>query len=172
MPRSAKVTWHEPDELLPHLKDLDGLSYVLAVRDGRLPPDPLMEAMGIHVVAAEPGRVAMTCMPAGGHLNLAGLIHGGVLSTLLDAATGYALHTTLPVMATAPHVSVAYQFMRAGKAGVELRCEGVVVRRGRRLGHVRGELHDADGRLLATGETTHAVVDVDDNTSFRPGPSA
>lgn len=172
MPRTTTVSWHDADELLPRVRELDGLAYVVGVRDGKLPPDPLMEAMGIAVVEAEPGRVAMTCTPRGPHLNLAGAVHGGVLSTLLDCATGFAVHTTLPAMATAPHVAVAYQFLRAGRAGVELRCEGAVIRRGTRLGHVRGELRDADGRLIATGETTHAVLDVTADGRIGPAPSA
>ncbi len=172
MPRTETVTFHDADELLPHVRGLDGLGYVLAVRDGRLPPDPLMEAMGIFVVEAEAGHVTMRCTPTGLHLNLAGMVHGGMLSTLLDAATGFAVHTLLPTMATAPHVSVAYQFLRAGRPGVEIRATGTIVKRGRRLGHARGELHDADGRLLATGETTHAVVDVEGRDGLQSGPSA
>jgi uncharacterized protein (TIGR00369 family) len=166
------VTWHDPQEVLPQLLELDGLGYVEAVRDGELPPDPLMEAMGIRVVEVEAGRIVMTCRPAGPHLNLGGIVHGGVLSTLMDCATGFSVHSTLPAMHTAPHVSAAYQFLRVGHAGVELRCEGRVLRRGRTLSHARAEIHDTDGRLLATGETTHGVLDVSGGTTMRSGPSA
>jgi len=158
MPQQATVTWHDPAEVYPQIVGLDGLGYVLAVRDRIVPPDPLMESLGIRLVEVAPGTVAVVCTPTGAHLNHAGTVHGGMLSTLLDCATGFAVHTTLPVNTTAPHVSVSYQFMRAGRKGIELRCTGEVIRKGRRLGHVRGEIHDATGRLLATGETTHAVV--------------
>ena len=168
----ATVTWHDPQDVLPHLIELDGLGYVEAVRDGTLPPDPLMEAMGVRVVEVERGRVVMTCRPAVPHLNLGGIVHGGVLSTLMDCATGFSVHTTLPALHTAPHVSASYQFLRVGHAGVELRCEGRVQRAGRSVSHARAEVHDAEGRRLATGETTHSVLDVGGATAMRSGPSA
>jgi uncharacterized protein (TIGR00369 family) len=169
---TATVSWHDPDEVLPLLLGLDGLGYVQAVRDGQLPPDPLMEALGLRVVEAEHGRVAMAAEPRGPHMNLGGIVHGGFLSTLMDCASGFALHTTLPAGSTAPHVSASYHFLRAGRPGVTLRCDAEVLRTGERVGHVRAEVRDADDRLIATGETTHAVVDTEGGRRMRSGPSA
>jgi uncharacterized protein (TIGR00369 family) len=166
------VTWHDPQEVLPRLAELDGLAYVEAVRDGVLPPDPLQEAMGIRTIEVERGRVVMTCRPSGPHLNLGGIVHGGVLSTLMDCATGFSVHTTLPALHTSPHVSANYQFLRVGHAGVELRCEARVLRAGRTVSHARAEVHDVNGRLLATGETTHGVLDVSRGRTMRSGPAA
>ncbi len=171
-PHEATVSFHEPVDVLPHLLGLDGLSYVESVRDGRLPPDPLMEAMGIVVTEAERGRVVMEAVPQRHHLNLGGIVHGGFLATILDAATGFALHTTLPAQSTAPHVAVAYQFLRAGLPGVRMRCEATVLRTGTRLGHVRAELSDENGRQLSTAETTHAVLVVEGMDHLQAGPSA
>ena len=171
--REATVSWHDPADVLPRLVALDGLAYVRAVRDGELPPDPLMETLGISVLEAEPGRVVMVADPAGQHLNLGGIVHGGFLAILMDCASGFALHTTVPAGSTTPHVAVAYAFLRSGREGVALRCTGEVLRAGSRLGHVRAEVHDADGRLLATGETTHAIVDTTKGGGgLRSGPSA
>ncbi len=171
-PHHATVEFHEPGDVLPHLLGLDGLGYVEAVRDGRLPPDPLMEAMGIAVTEVEAGRVVMEAVPQRHHLNLGGIVHGGFLATILDAATGFALHSTLPAGATSPHVAVAYQFLRAGLPGVRMRADAQVLRKGTRLGHVRAELSDENGRQLATAETTHAVVVVDGFDHLQAGPSA
>ena len=86
-----------------------------AVRDGQRPGDPLMvEHLGIRVTAAEPGRVAMEVVPAADHLNLGGIVHGGLLSTLMDSATGFALHTTLAPGDTPPHLAASYQVHRHG----------------------------------------------------------
>ncbi|HEU4657042.1 MAG TPA: PaaI family thioesterase [Capillimicrobium sp.] len=171
-PRTATVSWHDPADVLPHLAGLDGLGYVEAVRDGRLPGDPMMEALGIRVTEVERGRVVMTAVPEGQHMNLGGVVHGGFLSTLMDCATGFAFHSTLPPRATAPHVSASYGFLRFGRPGAELRCEARVLRAGGRVGHIRAEVHDAEGRLLATAETTHAVVSVEGVEHLRSGPSA
>lgn len=168
--REATVSWHDPADVLRRVVGLDGLAYVQAVRDGVVPSDPLMESLGIRVLEAERGRVVMAATPAEQHLNLGGIVHGGFLAVLMDCATGYALHTTQAPGATTPHVAAAYQYLRFGLVGVELRCSAEVLRSGRRLGNVRAELRDADDRLLATAETTHAVLDA--TGAMRAGPSA
>jgi acyl-CoA thioesterase len=138
----------------------DGLTYVRAVRDGQRPGDPLMVHLGIRVVQAEPGRVAMEVTPTADHLNLGGIVHGGLLSSLMDSATGFALHTTLAPGDTPPHLSASYRFLGMARAGVALRASAEVLKAGSRIGHVRVDVRDAAGRLVATGETTHAVVPI------------
>jgi uncharacterized protein (TIGR00369 family) len=170
--RTTTVSWHDPADVLPKLVGLDGLRHVEAVRDGRLPGDPMMEALGIRVEEVERGRVVMACEPSGPHMNLGGAVHGGFLSTLMDCATGFALHSTLPPLTTAPHVSASYAFLRFGLPGRTLRCEARVQRAGGSIGHVRAEVHDGEGRLLATAETTHAIVSIAGDDRLKDGPSA
>jgi acyl-CoA thioesterase len=155
----------------PRRQQLDGLSYIRAVRDGSLEADPLMRTLGIRVVEAERGRVVMEATPDEDHLNLGGAIHGGYLSTLMDSVTGYALHTTLAPAQTPPHLAASYRFLTYGRPGIALRATGEVLKSGRTVGHVRTEIHDADGRLIATGETTHAVAGTGADNRLRPGPS-
>jgi acyl-CoA thioesterase len=138
----------------------DGLTYVREVRDGRRPGDALMEHLGIRVTLAEPGRVAMEVVPTAEHLNLGGIVHGGLLSTLMDSATGFALHTTLAPGETPPHLSASYRFIGMARQGVVLRATAEVLKAGNRIGHVRVDVRDAADRLVATGETTHAVVPI------------
>lgn len=169
--RSATVSWHAPATPEEQLQ-LDGLSYVRAVREGSLPADPLMEAFDLRVVEVQEGRVVIGGEPAEMHLNLGGVVHGGYLSTMMDCATGYALHTMLAAGKTAPHVAASYSFLRVGLEGVGLRCEAQVQRAGDRIGQVRCEVTDMDGRVLATGETTHVPIDTTSDRRMRPGPSA
>jgi acyl-CoA thioesterase len=122
------------------------------------PFDPFMDHLGIEVVESGPGSVVMAVTPRPEHLNLGGIVHGGMLSTLMDSATGWALHTTLPEGSTPPHLAVAYRFLSMAHPGVELRATAKVLKTGTTIGHVRVEIHDTSDRLIATGETTHAVV--------------
>jgi len=150
---------------------LDGLAYIRAVRDGTLEADALMQTLGIRVTEAEPGRVVMESTPDAAHLNLGGMVHGGYLSTVMDSVTGYALHTTLRPGETPPHLAASYRFLTYGRPDVTLITTGTVLKSGRTVGHVRAEVHDADGRLIATGETTHAVAGTGADGRLRPGPS-
>jgi acyl-CoA thioesterase len=140
------------------MTDVDGLTYIREVRDGTRAGDPFMVMAGIRVVEAEAGRVTMECTPAAEHGNMGGFAHGGYLSTILDSVTGYALHTTLEPGHTPPHLSASYRFIAMARIGVTLRATAEVLKTGRRIGHVRADLRDAADRLVATGETTHAVM--------------
>jgi uncharacterized protein (TIGR00369 family) len=142
------------------VSDLEGLAYIRAVRDGTLPADPLMVLLGISVVEAEPGRVVLEAVPGEDHLNLGGIVHGGFLSTVMDSATGFALHTTLAPGQTPPHLAASYRFIGMARGGVALRATAEVLKSGSRIGHVRVDLRDAADRLVATGETTNAIVGV------------
>jgi acyl-CoA thioesterase len=139
---------------------LDGLAFVEGVRDGRWPADPFMVSLGIRVTEAARGRVVMEATPGGDHLNLGGIVHGGYLSALMDSATGFALHSTLAPGDTPPHLAASYRFLSMAWAGEALIATASVLKAGSRIGHVRVEVRDAAGRLMATGETTHAVVAV------------
>src|SRR5579862_5301857 len=97
---SATVRYHAPRDLLPYIRQADGLTFIEAVRDGRLPPDPFIEAMGLTITQVAPGEVTLVATPHTHHVNLGGFLHGGYVSTLLDVATGYALMSTLPQGAT------------------------------------------------------------------------
>jgi acyl-CoA thioesterase len=140
--------------------DVDGLTYIREVRDGTRAGDAFMVMAGIRVVEAERGRVVMECTPAAEHGNMGGFAHGGYLSTVLDSVTGYALHTTLEPGYTPPHLAASYRFIAMARLGVPLRATAEVLKAGRRIGHVRADLRDAADRLVATAETTHAVVAV------------
>ncbi len=136
----------------------DGLAFVEGVRDGLWRADPFMVALGIRVTEAERGRVVMEATPGDDHRNLGGIVHGGYLSTIMDSATGFALHTTLKPGDTPPHLQASYRFIAMARAGVALTATATVLRAGGRIGHVRVDLRDAADRLVATGETTHFVV--------------
>jgi uncharacterized protein (TIGR00369 family) len=138
----------------------DGLALVEGMRDGRHPPSPFMVTLGLRVVEARRGRVVVDGTPGGDHLNHAGFVHGGYLSALMDTATAFALLSTLAPGDAPPHLSVSYRFLSMARPGAVLLAVAEVLKAGSRIGHVRVELRDAADRLVATGETTHAVVAV------------
>ena len=87
------------------------------------------------------------------HLNHGGVVHGGVYSALLDTAMGSAVVASIPDDWRCATTSIHVQFLESAKDG-ELRAHGRVVRRGRRVAFVRGEITDAAGRPLASAQGT------------------
>jgi uncharacterized protein (TIGR00369 family) len=76
-------------------KALSGLDFVQGLADGSLPLNTIAKTLGYDVTAAASGRVTVTAVPNGAHLNPAGTVHGGLAATLLDSAMGLAVQTTL-----------------------------------------------------------------------------
>src|SRR6202012_4478030 len=80
-------------------------------------------------------------------LNPAGDVQGGFLAAMLDDTLGPALVATLGEGQWAPTIDLQVQFLRPAQPG-ELRGHGRVVRRGRGVAFLGGELHP-----VGTGET-------------------
>ena len=75
------------------------------------------------------------------------IVHGGLITTLLDTAMGGACWSILPD---------AVEFLRAARPGT-LRAEGRVVHRTRRIVFCAAEIHDGDGTHLASGRCTQVL---------------
>ncbi|WP_131740156.1 PaaI family thioesterase [Actinomadura roseirufa] len=114
--------------------------------------------LGMTAETLEPGRVVFSLTPRTDFSNPLGIVHGGILSTLLDSAMGCAVHTSLPEGTGYTTLELKVNFVRpvALDAG-PLRCEGTVLHLGRRVATADGRVTNADGKLVAHGTTTCMV---------------
>jgi uncharacterized protein (TIGR00369 family) len=114
-----------------------------------------MDTLGITFVDAEQGRVVFALTPAGWHYNPLGTVHGGVLATLLDTATGCAVHSTLPAGVGYTSMDLTTRFLRpVTLASGTLRCEGRLISQGRRAAVAEARIEDERGRLVAHATST------------------
>src|SRR4051794_34103888 len=67
-----------------------------AIRDGELPPPPIAMLMQFDIDELAEGRVVFSCRLDESVYNPIGVVHGGLVCTLLDTVAGCAVHTTLP----------------------------------------------------------------------------
>ena len=70
-----------------------GLPHALLA--GELPPPPISRPDGPHLVGVADGEAVFTCTPDESVYNPIGLVHGGLVCTLLDSAIGCAVQTQL-----------------------------------------------------------------------------
>ncbi|HEY2205236.1 MAG TPA: PaaI family thioesterase [Pseudonocardia sp.] len=137
----------------------DGLGFLRAMIDGELPPPPIGETLGMRLLEAEPGRVLFELTPAQPHYNPIGGVHGGVYATLLDSATGCAVHSRLPAGVGYTSLDLTVKFLRGIDTGTgPVRCEGTVTHLGRRTALAQAEIRDLDGRLYATAISSILVL--------------
>ncbi len=88
------------------------------------------------------------------HLNINGVVHGGVYATILDTAMGAAVVSLLREGETTATTSLYVEFLRAAREGDTLTARGEVLRRGRHIAFVEGNLYGADGRRLSQARGT------------------
>jgi uncharacterized protein (TIGR00369 family) len=141
-------------------KQMSGLEFVQGLADGTLPLNTLAQTLGYDVTEAASGRVVITAQPSGIHLNPAGTVHGGLAATLLDSCMGLAVQSTLEkgVGQTTLEFKISLVRPITPETG-EIRAEGVVLTRGRRVGTAEGRITDRTGRLLAHGTTTCLILE-------------
>ena len=136
-------------------RQMSGLEFVQGLASGALPLNTIAQTLGYDVAEAESGRVVVTLVPTGSHLNPAGTVHGGLTATLLDSCMGLAVQTMLDKGTGQTTLEFKISLVRpiTPETG-EVRAEGKVVSCGRRVGTAEGRVVDDQGRLLAHGTTT------------------
>ena len=141
-------------------KELSGLEFVQGLADATLPLNTIARTLGYDVTEAAEGRVVVTAEPSDIHLNPAGTVHGGFAATLLDSCMGLAVQSTLEkgVGQTTLEFKISLVRPITSETG-EIRAEGVVLSRGRRVGTAEGRITDRAGRLLAHGTTTCLIFE-------------
>ena len=141
-------------------KEMTGLEFVQGLADGTLPLNTIAQTLGYDVTEVTSGRVVVTVEPSGIHLNPAGTVHGGVAATLLDSCMGLAIQSTLEKGVGQTTLEFKISLVRPITAETgEIKAEGVVLSRGRRVGTAEGRITDRTGRLLAHGTTTCLIFE-------------
>lgn len=86
------------------------------------------------------------------HTNRHGMLHGGLIVSILDNAMGATGSLTVSADGRAPFltVSMTTQFHAPARLGDRITATGRVTGGGRSLLFIAGELVDRDGRLIAT----------------------
>ena len=141
-------------------KEMSGLEFVQGLVDGTLPLNMIARTLAYDVSEMVSGRVVVTAEPSDILLNPAGTVHGGFAATLLDSCMGLAVQSTLEKGFGSTTLEFKISLVRpiTPETG-EIRAEGVVLNRGRRVGTAEGRITDSKGRLLAHGTTTCLIFE-------------
>jgi uncharacterized protein (TIGR00369 family) len=160
-PRSRTVTWHDPLVTAAGAMERSGLETMAAIRDGVLPPPPIAMLMQFDIRDLEEGRVEFGCTLDESAYNPIGVVHGGLVCTLLDTVAGCAVHTTLPLGFGYTSIELKVNYLRAVHASSgPLTAVGRVVKPGRRVAFAEGEVRDAQGRTVATASSSLLVFPI------------
>jgi uncharacterized protein (TIGR00369 family) len=157
--RSIEVTWEDPLPAAQAAQGLSGLEYLRAILAGRFPAPPIARLLDFGLVEVDDGRAVFEVVPSERHYNPIGMVHGGLLATVLDSAMGCAVHSTLPAGTGYTTLEIKVNFTRAVLRDTgRLLCHAVVVHRGSRAATADARVTDDEGRVYAHGSTTCLLV--------------
>ncbi len=158
-PRHKTVTWYDPLISAEQGAAMSGIEHLDAIRTGELPPPPIAAHFEFRITGVQPGEVTFACTPDESAYNPIGLVHGGLVCTLLDSVTGCAVQSTLPAGAAYTSIEIKVNYLRPvhGHTG-ELVARGWVTKPGRRVAFAEGEVRDAEGKLVATASSTCLIM--------------
>jgi uncharacterized protein (TIGR00369 family) len=164
--RRRTYEWDDPAPTIRAGMSLGGLNYLNAIRSGELPAAPSMKLLGMRIAEVQEGRVVFALDPAEFHYNPMGVVHGGILATLLDSAMGSAVQSLAPAGVGYTTLEFKVNFVRAvtEETGA-VYAEGQVIHRGKRTAIAEGRLIDTNGTLYAHASTTCLLLSQESGAS-------
>ncbi len=117
---------------------------------------PLAETLGIRRTSMAGGRCTFALTISAPHMNPHGVVHGGVVYTLVDYAMGGAVTSALDSGERCSTLEVKINYLAAATGG-ELVAEANILNRTRRIAVLEGRVRDETGRLLAIATGTYYI---------------
>ena len=118
--------------------------------------DPFLKHLGVEVLDVGRGYAKLRIGEAEHVLRHGGIVNGGAISTLIDAAGGTAT-ATVNQGKNQVTIELKINFLEAVKKG-EMTCEARVIRAGRNIVVCEMDLFDQEGRTCAKGIGTWMVL--------------
>jgi uncharacterized protein (TIGR00369 family) len=91
------------------------------------------------------------------HLQPFGIVHGGVLATLIDTATFWSVFLRLPEDAGLVNIDLKLNYLKSISTGL-MTAQGRCIRAGRTINYAEASVKDKEGNLIAHGTSTLMVL--------------
>lgn len=158
--RTRTVTWHDPASTAMAGLRMPGIAYITAMAGGVLPQSPIGQLVGMTLVSVAEGDIVFGCVADESFTNPVGIVHGGLVCTLLDSATASAVHSTLPPGRAFTTIDLSVSYLRAVQAGDALLAHGWVSKPGSRVCFAEADVRSEEGKLVARATSSLLVFDV------------
>jgi uncharacterized protein (TIGR00369 family) len=154
--RTKTVSWHDPAIGRASAARMPGRDFLQALVDRELPPPPFAELIAAELVSVGDGVAVFRCTPDESTYNPLGMVHGGLMCTLLDSAGGCAVHTRLPAGVGFSSIEIKVSFLSPAKGPLEI--EGRALRVGRQVAFAEAHARAAGGKLVGHATTSIALM--------------
>ena len=107
---------------------------------------PFPNHMKMRLEAIELDKAVVTLATDRCHLQAYGIVHGGVLATLIDTATFWAVYLRIPQDAGLVNIDLKLNYLKPVEKGL-LTAESRAIRSGRNLSYAEARVWDARKKL-------------------------
>jgi uncharacterized protein (TIGR00369 family) len=111
---------------------------------------------GMEVLEATAGEITVAMDVRDRHVNLQGLVHGGMLAILADTVCGLSIRSAMEAGRLHVTTDMDIHFLSPARPG-RLFGRGKAVRVGRSLAFAEASIEDAEGKLLARAQARFSV---------------
>jgi uncharacterized protein (TIGR00369 family) len=111
-----------------------------------------MALIGARIASIEPGACEIALPFREDLTQQKGFVHGGIVGMIADTACGYAAFSLMPAGCSLVTVEYKINILSPGRGALVAR--GTVMKAGRTLTIARAEVHDEDGKHVASMQQT------------------
>ena len=147
---------------------LNGFETMKKFKEGLFPEFSMAVTIPMKIIEVEKGRITFKAAASDKHLNPLGGVHGGFAATVLDSATGAAVHTMLAPGESYATVDLNVKMLRPISREKELRAIGRVIHMSKRLGISEATLVDNEGNIYAHATSTCMILRKDGVSNLIP----
>lgn len=156
---SAEITWGDPWTIYAAHKRMKSIDLFRAMKDGKVPMEPSLSLVGAELIGVRPGEVRVRLEPGERHYDQSGAVQAGILAALTDTASGYAIHTRVPLGVRCATLELQVSSIRPVTAATgPITIVGRAVRVGSRIATGEARIEDGQGALYMLMSTTFIVL--------------
>lgn len=123
----------------------------------RLNELPFARLLGMRLTDIRPNEATIEIEMRDDLRQPSGVLHGGVTATLIDTAMAFAVRTYLEDTEPTATIDLTVHFLRPMVSGKAV-CIARVIRPGKRIFTVSADVHNDEGKVIATGLSTYTRI--------------
>jgi uncharacterized protein (TIGR00369 family) len=153
-----------PSKFITHadIAHLDGLTVLRKMIAGEFPNAPIGTLLNFRITQADEGRIVFEGTPNASLLNPFGTVHAGWTSTVMDSALTGAVLSSLKPGETMTTIEFKINCVRPLLPDMgTVTCEARLLHRGRTIATAEAYVRDKNGKLLAHGTETCAIIQIE-----------
>ena len=127
------------------------------IADGN--PNPISTWLDGTLRKADMGSISVEFVVREDQCNHAGVLHGGIISTMLDELMGMTL-ITIEIDHLYVTINLHVDFLFGAKAGETVTVTSEVFRVGKKIANVEAKMYNAEGKILAKGTSNLAATSI------------